>query len=323
MRVYEAIFENEETQGMYRLSVVSDPAMEDQWIMLAKHPEEIQFSAVDEEKRLLLGAVLIPNKRIRRNINGNEFEMFFSAETIEKIGHDFIRKGNQNNSSLNHKEPLEGMSVVESWTVQDPLRDKSTTYGKSYDKGTLVQMMKVDNDEVWAKAKKGEITGFSLDAVLRLQEIKLNKDMSTETKSITDAINKGFEDIKVFLNIHKDPKTDELPKEIEAIKVELDKKSTELKTQFEQKFTDKDEELDKIKIELSDKVKEIEKLGDLAKDIIAKDKEIADLKVELGKKPEVDPIKAKPAPEVKKVFKIAPNARMTTEQRVNQALWGQ
>lgn len=176
LKVYQAVFKNSDVQGMYALSLVENPAMEDEWIMLKEHPKEITFAAVDEEKRLLLGAVLIPNKKIFRNIKGHEFFITFTADTIEKIGHDFMTKGNQNNSSLEHKIKLKGMSVVESWVVKDPLKDKSAVYGKSYEKGTLVQMMKVDNDEIWKKAKNGEIKGFSIDALLGLKEIKLNTD---------------------------------------------------------------------------------------------------------------------------------------------------
>ena len=315
MKVYEAVFRDDGTHGQYALSLVENPAMQDEWILLSEHPKEIQFTAVDEEKRLLLGATLIPNKRILRNINGNEFEIFFTVETIEKIGHDFIKKGMQNNSSLEHKEKLDGVSVVESWTVQDSQKDKSSIYGKNYDIGTLVQMTKVDNDEIWKKAKDGKIKGFSIDALLGLQEIKLNKiDMSTETsKSVIDAITEKFDAIMVKLNGHKNPEG-KLPEAIIELKAEFETKSTELKEEFENKVTEKDEELNKIKIELSEKVKEIEKIGDLSK-------EIEDLKAELAKEPEVPPIVAKPEVKDTPVHKFASNGVETIEDRVFKQLF--
>ena len=78
MKVYEAIFDENKTEGVYALSVVENPAMEDLWITLSKQSNKIELAQVDEKKRLLLGAALIPNKKIYRNIDGNEFYITFS-----------------------------------------------------------------------------------------------------------------------------------------------------------------------------------------------------------------------------------------------------
>src|SRR6056297_991578 len=130
--VYEAVFKEGQTQGVYALSVVENPAMEDLWITLSEQPQEIEFSKVDEEKRLLLGAALIPNKKIYRNIDGNEFYITFSEDTIEKLAHSFLKEQANNNSSLEHEIKLDGMSVVEAWVVEDSNNDKSNAYGKTY-----------------------------------------------------------------------------------------------------------------------------------------------------------------------------------------------
>ena len=77
MKVYEAVFKEGETEGVYALSVVENPAMEDMWITLSEQPQKIELELADEKKRLLLGAALIPNKKIYRNIDGNEFYITF------------------------------------------------------------------------------------------------------------------------------------------------------------------------------------------------------------------------------------------------------
>ena len=97
MKVYEAIFREGETEGVYALSVVENPAMQDMWIALSEQPQQIELAEVDEEKRLLLGAALIPNKKIYRNIDGNEFYITFKEETIEKLAHNFFKNQNNNN----------------------------------------------------------------------------------------------------------------------------------------------------------------------------------------------------------------------------------
>lgn len=203
MKVYEAIFDGKEDSGVYALSVVENPAMEDHWITLSEQPREIQFEAVDEEKRLLLGAALIPNKKVYRNMDGHEFFVTFSEKTIEDVAHAFIMRGYQRNSSINHETPIDGVSVVQSWTVEDPQMDKSVKFGKQYEKGTWVAMMKVEDDATWQMAKQGKLTGFSIDALLGLREIKFS-DMSETKKSLKDQV---FEVLKE-LGLKKEDKAE-------------------------------------------------------------------------------------------------------------------
>jgi len=286
MKVYEAVLGNDETQGVYALSVVENPAMEDEWIALSEHPQKIELAEVSEDKRLLLGAALIPNKRIYRNINDNEFEMFFKEETIERLSHNFFKQQKNNNSSLEHELKLEGMSVVESWTVTDPKNDKSVNFGKEYPKGTWVTMMKVDNDDVWTKVKNGEIKGFSIDALLGLQQINLNKQEMTEEvkKGIVDDVING---VKAFF--YKPEETTEnievqSEEVVEVQEEEFDKEAfmaeviETVKTQFSAQA---DEAVEAVKVELSTKIDELTKENEA-------------LKAELNKQPEVEAIKPKP-----------------------------
>lgn len=192
MKLYEVVFDEKEDKGVYALSCVESPAMEDLWLTLKEHPQEIQFSAVSEEKRLLLGAALIPNKKIYRNMDGEEFYITFSEDTIERVAHSFIKNGYQNNSSVDHEVKLEGVSVVESWVVQDPDNDKSNAFGKKYEKGTWVAMMKVDNDEAYQAAKSGRLNGFSIDGLFSLKQVELNKNEMSEKKAFFDGLKDDF-----------------------------------------------------------------------------------------------------------------------------------
>lgn len=193
MKLYEVVFNEEEDKGVYAVSLVESPAMEDTWLALKEHPKEIQFSAVDDEKKLLLGAVLIPNKKVYRNMDGNEFYITFNENTIERTAHNFFKNGYQNNSSENHEVKLEGVSFVESWIVQDPDTDKSKAFGKTYEKGTWVAMAKVDNEEAYKKAKEGKLNGFSIDGLFSLKEIMLKQDdMSDKAKSFIEELKEAI-----------------------------------------------------------------------------------------------------------------------------------
>lgn len=202
MKTYEAVFSENPDHGVFGVSCVDRPAMQDTWITLSEQPRKIVFEAVDEEKQILLGAILIPDKKVRRNDNGHEFFLTFSAETIEKVAQAYLFRGNQRNSWENHETKLNEVSLVETWTVSDPEKDKSAAYGKTYPKGTWVGMMKVDKD-TYSKAKEGKLTGFSIDAVMPLKEITFNKQDMSDFK-------KAFADVLKDLGLSKEIKMGEL-----------------------------------------------------------------------------------------------------------------
>lgn len=188
MKTYEAVFTENPEHGVFGISCVERPAMQDTWITLSEQPRKIVFDAVDEEKQILLGAILIPNKKVYRKDGDEEFYLTFTADTIEKVSHSYLKRGNQRNSWENHQTQLEDVSLVETWTVTDPEKDKSAAYGKKYEKGTWVGMMHVDK-ETYGKAKEGKLTGFSIDAIMPLKEVNFNiQDMSDFKKAFADVL---------------------------------------------------------------------------------------------------------------------------------------
>lgn len=148
--------------GVEAISIVESPAIEEDFIALSK--QQIELAEVDKEKRILLGAALVPNKMIYRRNEDKEYHVFFSKETIRKVAELFLTKGNQNKSTLEHQIQLSGLSVVESWIVEDEVHDKSRKYGLSVPVGTWVVSMKVYNDEIWQDyVKTGKVKGFSIE----------------------------------------------------------------------------------------------------------------------------------------------------------------
>lgn len=156
------IDETKEEMGINAVSVVESPAIEENFIALQKH--EVELKEVDTEKRILMGAALIPNKQIYRKNKDKEFYIYFSEDTVRKASELFLMRSNQNNATYEHeRKMLEGMSVVESWIIEDEKTDKSRLYNFSLPKGTWMISMKVNNDEVWQKVKDGEVKGFSIE----------------------------------------------------------------------------------------------------------------------------------------------------------------
>lgn len=156
------IDENDLQTGIHAVSVVHSPAIEENFIALSKH--EIELKEVDSEKKILMGAALVPNKQIlRADKDGNGYYIYFSEDTIKKASELFLMRSNQNNATYEHKEKLNGMSVVESWVIDNPEMDKSKEYGFNLPKGTWMISMKVNNEDIWKDVKAGKVKGFSIE----------------------------------------------------------------------------------------------------------------------------------------------------------------
>jgi len=162
MNIVELILDEEDAIGIEAISVVESPAIEEDFIALKN--QEFKLAEVDKEKRILMGAALIPNKPIYRRNEDNEYYIYFSRDTVRKASELFFINGNQNKSTLEHQMPLTGLSVVESWIVEDKDKDKTKMYDMDMPLGTWMVSMKVLNDDVWNNyVKTGKVKGFSIE----------------------------------------------------------------------------------------------------------------------------------------------------------------
>jgi len=164
MKIVELILDdNEDLTGIEAISIVENPAIEEDFITL-KTDQQIQLAEIDKEKKILLGALLVPNKPIYRKSGEDEYYIYFSRDTVRKASQIYLQKGNQNNSTLEHKHTLKGLSLVESWIVEDSKKDKTALYGLEYPVGTWVGAVKVNNEQVWQEfVKTGKVKGFSIE----------------------------------------------------------------------------------------------------------------------------------------------------------------
>jgi hypothetical protein len=162
MNIIELILDEDDAIGIEAISVVENPAIEEDFVALKN--QEFKLAEVDKEKRILMGAALIPNKPIYRRNEDNEYYIYFSRDTVRKASELFFINGNQNNSTLEHQMPLTGLSVVESWIVEDKDKDKTNLYDMEVPLGTWMVSMKVLNDDVWNNyVKTGKVKGFSIE----------------------------------------------------------------------------------------------------------------------------------------------------------------
>ena len=181
------IDEEDEVSGIEAVSIVESPAIESDFIALKN--QEFKFAEVNKEKRILMGAALIPNKPIYRKNEENEYYIYFSKDTVRKASELFFIRGNQNNSTLEHQMPLTGLTAVESWIVEDE-KDKTRFYDLDVPIGTWMLSMKVQNDDVWNDyVKSGKVKGFSIEGYFadKLERPNEPNELSKELIEIEEA----------------------------------------------------------------------------------------------------------------------------------------
>jgi len=193
MRIVELILDEEqEESGIEAISIVESPAIESDFVAL--NSEEIRLAEVDKDKKILLGALLIPNKPIYRNGEEGEYYIFFSKDTIVKASQMYLKNGYQNKSTLEHSEALNGLTLVESWIVEDEVMDKSRKYGLNVPVGTWMGAVKVNNEEIWQEyVKTNKVKGFSIEGYfadkMGKPKEEAKEDLSEDDKIIKEIVN--------------------------------------------------------------------------------------------------------------------------------------
>ena len=176
--------ENEEMVGIEAVSIVENPAIESDFIALAD--QEIKLAKVDDEKRIVMGAALIPNKPIFRKRNDTMFYVYFSEDTVRRSSELFFQNGNQSNATLEHQMKANGLTVVESWIVEGE-QDKSRIYGLDVPKGTWMISMKIEDDKLWAEIKEGKkYKGFSIEGYFADKASIKKSDAKSEMAAIEE-----------------------------------------------------------------------------------------------------------------------------------------
>ena len=183
MRIVELLLDEESLQaGIQAISVVESPAIEEDFVALKDEQPKIELKTIDKEKRILMGAALVPNKPIYRKNGEDEYYIYFSQDTVRKASELFFINGNQNKATLEHQMDVQGTSVVESWIVEGE-QDKSRMYGMELPVGTWMVSMKILNDELWeGYVKSGKVKGFSIEGYF-VDKVEASKQNPEEDKA--------------------------------------------------------------------------------------------------------------------------------------------
>jgi hypothetical protein len=184
LQLFELVVDAEE-DGVFANSFVEEPAIERDFVFFNKQ-KEVQFQAIDNEKRLVAGPLLIPNKKIiRMDEQMGMYNVFFKPETIELIARKFMKNGYNGEVTVEHDKKVNGVYLTESWIIEQSSKDKSNLYGYTLPKGTWFGIYKVDNDKVWEDVKAGKYKGFSIEGLFEHKASSM-KSSQLFTKDIND-----------------------------------------------------------------------------------------------------------------------------------------
>jgi hypothetical protein len=192
MKIIELVLDEDALMnGIDAISIVENPAIEENFVALKEHTRKVEFVEQNQEKRVLMGPALIPNKTIYRVNGEEEFYVYFNRKTIARASELYLMRGYQNNHTLEHQAKIHGLSVVESWLIDDPEMDKSKLYGFNLPKGTWMVSVKCENEEIWKEfVKTGAVKGFSIEGYfadkVQMGKVKMaNEDLLDQVENMT------------------------------------------------------------------------------------------------------------------------------------------
>ena len=188
------IDETSEELAIDCISLVSAPAIEQDFVFFGKEKNNLTFAKVDEEKRMLVSPALIPDKQIFRHDpqTSSDYYVYFSKSTVRKASELYLKNNNHHKATQEHEERVSGVLTVESWIIEDPKMDKSTLYGFSLPKGTWMVAMRINNDEIWKEIKSGTLKGLSIEGYFTDKMEKMSEKTPTDQeilKALNEIIN--------------------------------------------------------------------------------------------------------------------------------------
>ena len=184
------IDEDSQELAIDAISLVSAPAIEENWVFFGKEKNNLTLAKIDEDKRMLVSPALIPNKQIFRHDpnTDTDYYVYFSSDTVRKASELYLKNNNHHKATEEHSERVSGVLTVESWIIEDTKTDKSTLYGFSLPKGTWMVKMKIENEDLWQKIKSGELKGLSIEGYFTDKMEKMSERQPTDLE-ILSALN--------------------------------------------------------------------------------------------------------------------------------------
>jgi hypothetical protein len=172
-----------EDLGVEMIAFTAKPAIKVKGMAFNSH---IAMTFSDDVKMRIVAPAMIPMNIYRKDEDGEEYDVQFSAEVIEAIHAKFmLNLSNKNIFNLEHDtEEKVPAYILEAWIVDSPETDKAfTTYGIEVPKGTLMLTSQVTDREYYDKLVESGQVGYSIEGFLGM---KLSEQLKLNTMKLPD-----------------------------------------------------------------------------------------------------------------------------------------
>jgi hypothetical protein len=207
-------------QGVDATALVENPAIQRNWMAFKEH-KDFKFKTHNEEKKVLAGALMVADFPMYRNMNGKEFFVKFSSETIEQLADRMVLNNKLTAFNFEHdsKKELADMHIQQFFIINTELGVNTPIGFEELPNGSLFAFVKVNNEQVWNDyVKTGIVKGFSIEGNFATKEEFSEQQIINELEKINKISNMS-----------------------DALK-KLNELADKLKAKFSEGYTEKEEE---------------------------------------------------------------------------------
>lgn len=183
--LYALVIDDKDESGVDFIAMVDKPAIEKNW--MAFQNQKMDFVITNQDRRIITGPLMIPNLPIYRRDEIGEYNVFFTAETINQICQKYFKNGYTSNVNMMHdpNQITKGIYMFESFIADKSRGVLCPTAYSGLPDGTWFGSFKVDNQDVWDSfVKTGVFKGFSVEGIFQ------HKYLVDKSQADTDALAK-------------------------------------------------------------------------------------------------------------------------------------
>ena len=186
---------SDDVEGLQAIAFVDAPSIGLNYQAFAPH----KFEIINEEKRIVMGAAMIPDLPIYRRDERGEYYAIFRKETIKALVQKLFKENKHNNFNEQHNafKILDGVYIYQSFITDQELGILAPKGFENVADGTWFIAAKVENDEAWSKVKEdGILKGFSVEGVFDLEPYKFKKMNKLNLESVINTLKSVFADVE-------------------------------------------------------------------------------------------------------------------------------
>jgi hypothetical protein len=217
-------------QGIDATALVENPAIQRNWMAFKEH-KSYEFKTHDNDKRILAGALMVADFPMYRNMNGKEFFVKFSSETIEQLADRMVLNNKLTAFNFEHdsKKELADMHIQQFFIINTELGVNTPIGFEELPNGSLFAFVKVNNEQVWNDyVKTGIVKGFSIEGNFATKEEFSEQQIINELEQINKINNMS-----------------------DALK-KLNELADKLKAKFSEGYTEKEEEKKEEEVKMAE-----------------------------------------------------------------------